>query len=290
MYHNHNHYHNHHYHQQQLQELQQQQQPYHHNQQYISQNYYERIRRQYAHTITSNNATYPRCTSPPDVVPRPQNVQHHHQQFSKQNLTQTIPEELDNNGGIVVENYFNEYERQEIVHHPQKRMLKSTKSTPCNAAANSHNTTSSGDPTASAVRGLSEVGNTTTIYTITTPPNENGIYQPSILSKIPNFSKLPTLKQQLQHQQKQKQQNFNESTSNSNIKTKINNKINNNNNFSNTNYSNNKKLSNSLITSFKESTTTSESSTMSTSMSTPSLTTSSLYFLANSSDENYSTD
>lgn len=217
-------------------------------------------------------------------MPRPQNVQHHHQQFSKQNLTQTIPEELDNNGGIVVENYFNEYERQEIVHHPQKRMLKSTKSTPCNAAANSHNTTSSGDPTASAMRGLSEVGNTTTIYTITTPPNENGIYQPSILSKIPNFSKLPTLKQQLQHQHKQ--QNFNESTSNSNIKTKINN----NNNFSNTNYSNNKNLSNSLLTSFKESTTTSESSTMSTSMSTPSLTTSSLSFLANSSDENYSTD
>lgn len=47
-----------------------------------------------------------RCTSPPDVVPRPNDFIQIH----------SIPEESLPNG-LVVENYFNEYKRQEIARH-----------------------------------------------------------------------------------------------------------------------------------------------------------------------------
>uniref|UniRef100_T1PM73 Dictyostelium (Slime Mold) REP protein n=1 Tax=Musca domestica TaxID=7370 RepID=T1PM73_MUSDO len=119
----------------------QQQQHYHyyyHQQQRQQQPYHQHERlRQNSPTIstttttttstTTTASTYPRCTSPPDVVPRPQNVQ------QKQATPSTIPEEYETNG-IVVENYFNEYERQEIVHHPVKRKSKSTATTAAVAA------------------------------------------------------------------------------------------------------------------------------------------------------------
>lgn len=204
---------------------QQQQQPYP-----IQQNHYNRLRHLASFSSSSSSTstcsislnstrTYPRCTSPPDVVPRllkSSNI--------NQTTSPTIPEEFESNG-IVVENYFNEYERQEIVHHHQpKRKLNSTNLN-MNSITNINLNTNS-------LNSVSELG-----------------LQEEDLENVVNFV-IPSLEIHhsgsnnviihSQEQQQQQTQQINESTSNSNAITNNNSNCNNNNN--NININNNSSL------------------------------------------------